>query len=64
MKKLFTLKKHWLYLVFAIGIIIGVILIRAGLKHPVTVIVDDIPFSVETNALKAVSYTHLRAHET
>ncbi len=52
MKKLFSQRKHWLYLVFALGIIIGVILIRAGLKRPVTVIVDEVPYAIETNALK------------
>lgn len=52
MMKLFTQKKHWLYLIFALGIIIGVVLIRASLSRPITVIVDDVSFTLDTSALK------------
>jgi len=52
MKKLIANRKLWLYLIFAVGIILGVILILSSLKRQVTVIVDEVPFTVETNALK------------
>jgi len=52
MKKLIANRKLWLYLVFAVGIILGVILILSSLKRHATVIVDEVPYSVETNAWK------------
>jgi len=41
-----------MYLVFALGIIVGGVLIRASLMRTITLMVDEVPFTLETSALK------------
>ena len=52
MIKLFAHRKYWLYIFFTLGIIFGVLLIRVSVTRKITVIVDEVPFTLETSALK------------
>ena len=50
--KSFTHKKYWRYIIVVLAILIGLILVRVSLKRSITVILDEIPFTVRTSALK------------
>ncbi|MEA3326516.1 MAG: ubiquitin-like domain-containing protein, partial [Chloroflexota bacterium] len=52
MMKYFTHKKHWLYIIVVLAIIIGLILVRVSLTRSITVILDEVPFTIRTSALK------------